>query len=354
MPKPLIFLFNQWAACWRTPAFSGLLYLAISISISAPAHAVDVLAADTWPDIYAGRETVFPVIIRNNQQQTTLLRWRVTYQERDLARGEQEVRASSDSATTEWLRIQTPAMKPDTAVPVLLDVRLVSESTTIEAGFTRKLTLHGLRSPAHWQVALRDLKIELIDPENQLGDTLKPFGIDFHQIPKHLYGNLSSYQTDADLILVAPETPLEGRNSLAPALLTLARQGKKILALQPKSGEFSFAGELADASESPSRIQFAGPEVVSKFAPGDRWPAQLISHEHRIQIQTRRNLVSASIAAAEQAGWDWLELGFSQSGGQLILCSLPLMRFLQQAPTADRIFGRLLFYASKREASSEF
>lgn len=63
-------------------------------------------------------------------------------------------------------------------------------------------------------------------------------------------------------------------------------------------------------------------------------------------LSSRRQSVSVEIFEYPQTNWDWLQLNYHQSGGQIIVCILPFVEYVDDNPDPQTILGRLLTYAN--------
>lgn len=295
-----------------------------------------------WRGIFADKVVPYEIILTGKQNSYASLTWRLSSKGRVLSSGQQAIRFGSGNTVTTTLPLQTPPLKQGISIEAQLIIEVADETHSEQkTDYKSKLNIYGpdlLLTNRHFY---QQLNIQLFDP---IGNTAKIF--DDLKIP---YVARSKAQlvnlTEKRLIVVGAGVALDQQRGLIDTLIEHARNGQRVLILQPITGDFSVSDLSTNSKIRPSTMSFTDDSVVQSFAQGYDWITNT-SKTHGISLLNHRQTVLAQIAKHNRNNWDWLQINFDQSGGKLIICMLLFDRYIDTGPVPQIIFIRLLAYAN--------
>lgn len=314
--------------------------------LSAPtlAQPLTITSGKVWGGIFADQVTHYEIILSGERNSSTSISWKLISKGRALSSGQQTIRFANDESLTTTFPLKTPPLKPG----ISLQAQLIVEEDNKSKGknlvlYRSKLVIYGPDILLTDRNLDQNLNIQLFDPIGKTSKILSGLKIPYKSRTKSQLLNLKA----KGLIILGAGIALDRQRGLISAVIDLAKKGQRVLILQPVSGNIPFS--LVTGSDiQPSRISFAGDSVVPSFAKGYTWITNDPEKNRGLALSSHRQSVSVKIAEYPQAHWDWLQLYYHQSGGQVIVCMLPFVEYIDDNPIPQIILNRLLNYANNR------
>lgn len=309
------------------------------------AYALTLKIENTQGAIFAGELVPYEITLKAEPNLNALLSWKLITKGRTVSKGQQLVRFDRRKTKTTTLALQTPPLKQGISLESKLIIEVqntknIQQKTVLES----KVMIYGPDIFLADQQFYKQLNIQLFDP---VGKTIKAFNdlkIPYKALSKSQLMNLN----EKGLIVVGMGVALDQQRGLISTLFEFAREGKDVLILQPSSGAIA----LSDLSTGPDipvpSLLLARDSIVTSFATGYKWVTNDATKTHGMVLQNKRQEIRAEIVEYQQGSWDWLQLGFSQSGGELIVCTLPIIGNTDGKPVMQIIVGRLLSYGKEQ------
>lgn len=315
--------------------------------LSAPtlAQPLTPISGNSWGGIFADQVTLYEINLSGERNSSTSISWKIISKGRTLSNGQQTIKFAKDESLTTILPLKTPPLKPGITLEAQLIVEEVNKSKRKgRILYQSKLVIYGPDILLTDRNLDQNLNIQLFDPIGKTSKILSGLKIPYKARTKSQLLNLKA----KGLIILGAGIALDRQRGLVSALIELAEKGHRVLILQPVSGNIPFS-PVTGSDIQPSRISFAGDSVVPSFAKGYTWITNDPEKNRGLALSSHRQSVSAKIAEYPQAHWDWLQLNYHQSGGQIIVCMLPFVEYIDDNPVPQIILSRLLTYANRHQ-----
>lgn len=320
--------------------------VAITLLLSIPvlAQSLTIAAKNNWKGIFADKAAPFELLLTGKRNSVVVVVWKLSLKGRRISSGQQTVRFKSSDSVTAILSLQIPPMKPGINLDAKLSIEVADQTDLGQKVYHQtRLTLVGPDLLLSKRLFFQQLNIQLFDPLGQTAKLLDDLKIDYVTRSKNQLMDL----TDQGLILVGTGVALDRQSGLIDSLITLASNGHRVLIFQPVSGGFPMSALTAGSTVLPSTMSFEDNSIVQSFSGDLDWyPA--IAQTHGISLFSARQSVQVKISANNNNNnnsWEWFQIGFDRSGGQLIISMLPFFEY-DNSPVPQLIFSRLLAYAN--------
>jgi hypothetical protein len=127
---------------------------------------------------------------------------------------------------------------------------------------------------------------------------------------------------------------------LADALLGLARRGVTVICLAPSAGTVPVPGTERDGGEDVSLLRSDAITKLDKRLDAAAWGGgEVIAST--LALKAVEGSVVAEVVGGP-GGWPWLQVGYPQTRGRLIVCGFAVIARWQASPTPRYLFAKLI------------
>lgn len=325
----------------RVQFFKGVIFLCLFMPSVVSALTVD--AESHWGGIFAGRQTPYTVSLTSDKNSSVFLSWKLISNNRILSKGQEAIRFTSDEPVTRHILLQTPKMKPGAVLKAKFMIEAIDiEDPDIKAYLEISLDLYGDNIFIAEQTIYQQMKIQLFDPAGETAKLMTALQLPFQSVAKQQLFN----QAAQGLIVVGAGIELDQHRGLMVGLIELARQGRKILILQPRSGIIPLTELSSKQSSQAPALSLRNNSLIQSFAKGYVWVADDLKNNYAMTLDNHRQSIFLRITPYRADDWQWLLLNFAQAEGQMIVSMLPFNAYIKNYPIAQIIFAQLLVYAN--------
>jgi len=307
------------------------------------AQPVTINIRNTWSGIFAGEVVPYEITLTGKPNSYISIGWKLNSKGRTLSSGQQTVRFNRGDAVTVTLLLRTPALKPGIKLEAQLIIKATNEAYPDQNAHNKfKLVIYGPDLLLENKHFYQQLNVQLFDPIGTTSKILDKLKIPYDVLSKSQLIN----STKKGLIIVGAGVALDQQRGLINTLLKDAGNGRRVLILQPVSGDFPISDLATETNVRPSEIAFKDDSIVQSFAKGYDWNVNAAMKKQGISLINYRQVVLAQIGKFNNNSWDWLQINFDRSGGKIIICMLPFERYIDYGPIPQVIFSRLLAHAN--------
>jgi hypothetical protein len=327
-----------------------ILWAAMPEALGAEAD-ISLAVLENWSNVFGGRRAEFHCEVTAKKSFEGHVGWSLAVGRRTIARGETPVTAGPRKAGSIAIQFDVPQVKEGVAMPAVLSVSCYDPKAGAPAASLEKplwiFSENPFTNRSQW---LKQLQIRLFDP---VGKTRQVF--QKSEIPFTETRNLDSLSAlEEGILVIGEDTPLEEYRGLPRIMIETAAKGIPVLCLAPANGRFPIPGVGEPDLPGPSRIVLRRADVIGeldKRLDTRAWPPDGKVAAGSLVLKSDRDRVVAQVVDAN-AGWPWLEVGFSAKRGKLIVCGFGLVQKWNAGPTPRFLFARLLEYLSADEEDS--
>jgi hypothetical protein len=292
--------------------------------------------AESWGNVFGGREQVFHVRVEGTETARPVLLWRFAAGAATLARGEQAVAVAADKPGRAALRLTVPEPKEGVVLTCSLTATLGKEGARGEPAVIEKAVHVFPESPfAEKEAWLEDLEIRLFDPEKRTRAIFEKAGIPFQA-----FANVDAIEGEEEGLLVVGEgVSFRDYRALGRLLAGAAARGRRILVLAPGGGAF--------ALPTPQRLALRGEDAIrelDKRLDDVAWPRDGKTRACGLKLVGARGPVNVEVTDGE--GWPWLEMEYA-NGGRMVVCGFAVIRKWSGTPAPRFLLARVLEYVTR-------
>ena len=313
---------------------------------------VSMIVLEDWSSVFGGRRAEFHCAITATKSFRGRAGWSLAVGRRTIARGEASVSAGPQKTETVEIRFDVPQLKEGVVMPAVLSVACYGPNGDRPAGSLKKPLWIFPENPfadrSQW---LKQLQIHLFDPVGKTRQVFQDAAIPFSETR-----NVDALSAlEGGLLVIGEGTSLEEYRGLSRITMETAAKGIPVLCLAPSNGQFTVPGmEETDHLPRPTSIAFRRADVIrelDKRLDARAWPPDGKAAAGSLVVKSDRGHVIAQVVEGD-AGWPWLEVGFSAKRGKLIVCGFGLVKKWNAGPTPRFLFARLLDYMSIDSSTS--
>lgn len=340
-----------WSGPGTASAHRGsAMFIILLLFLPVPAQAVVVEDKNAWNGIFAGKLVPYDITLSGEPDTSLFLSWKLTTKGRTLSAGNQTIALGSRDSMRVSLPLRTPAVKPGAMVSAQLVVDLSAENRPEAAAHHEfPIFLYGPGALSSDGYVHQQLRIRLFDP---VGRTKEIF--DELAIPHLTVRNDELLREPPDgLLVLGTGIALDHPPELLDSLVKLALAGGKVLVFQPRSGTVALPGRSFGSGIQASAMTLAGDSIIRTVTGGYPWLTDDPMKHYGIGLRRYGETTVAGIGSFGHDQWDWLHISFDQTGGQFIICTIPVIEHALDNPIPQIILGRLLAYAGKQEPDSK-
>ncbi|MCP3873622.1 MAG: hypothetical protein GY699_10770 [Desulfobacteraceae bacterium] len=305
--------------------------------LNADAQNISIQSISQWPAIYAGKESMYHLKISGQTAISGSFSWTLKVKERVLKKGHDKFYLNDHGEHVISLSLKTPSMKPGVQIPATLNISCHVKQTSQNYTFQFPLTIFSQNGLLDNGEYLKKLKILLFDPIGTTSNTFQNIKIPHTTISKKELWNLS----DPKFIVLGSGIVFDQYN-LSSRIIELAQKGSRILLFEPSSGNFSMA-EFSKGLR-PNVLAFADHHIIKSFSKPFRWIDNDPKQQYGLTLVRYRNSIMVQVVENKQKEWDWLYVNYAQSNGKIILCTIPIIEYVNDSPVAQIIMKQLLLY----------
>lgn len=284
---------------------------------------------------FSGRTGQIAVELLDRPANAAEVVWSVKLADRVVARHREPIAADEDLLT--WT-VEFAALKPGVTMSGEVSAELVdSEGKTLGEPLTRSITLFSPEVFAGKKQWLKSLEIALFDPSRATLDVLEPSDVPL----TFIRSTAALAGIESGVIIIGEGTSWKTQPTLPTRMLELAASGRTVLCMAPLEGRLPLPEPAGEAG--PTRLTWRDGGFVSeldKRLNTQTWPADATAFASRLRLAWDDGPV-ATVDAAGDIGWPWLEIEYS-NGGRLIITGARITGAWEQTPAARYILLKLL------------
>jgi hypothetical protein len=307
-------------------------HIALIICLCSSVHAADVTIhpLQHQTNEFSGREIKREFRVASDKPLVGRLVWRLSTQQRTLARGEQAIRVESQFDDVS-VRLRVDSLRDEVVLPTTLTVAvLVGQDELAHEEFRLSFfAVDPYRTRDEW---LKSLNITLFDP---VGRTEKTFTD--ATLPFTATRNLTTIRRmKQGTLVIGTGISLRDHRGLGKAALTAAAQGTHVLWLAPTEVAYPI-----ESLESADDLAFADAKIIQRI--DKRFDALTWSKDKGV-VAARLRLQSVGqriVVEAGDEGWPWMEARWSKTNGHFIVCGFSIVDCWDDNPTPRYLLLRL-------------
>ena len=305
----------------RAPSAHIAWLMAISCLLPSKADAdVSIQPVERHTNEFSGREITRSFRVKSDEPLAGRLVWNLKVQRRTLARGEQGLRGGKQIDTT--IKFRLDALRDEVVLPATLTATIISDNEEV-ARQDIPLWFFADDPVANRSEWLGLLDIRLFDPS---GDTAKRFSA-VGLVVEETRNNTAIRDLDHGTLIIGSGISLADYRGLAPAVLTAASKGTRVLWLNAAEGTFPI--DQIEASNTLSFADAAAIRRLDKRLDSIDWAGRGVLAS-KLRLAATRKQISLQIG---EQGWPWVEVRWLETGGRFIYCGFPIIEQWDNSPT---------------------
>ena len=305
---------------------------------------------ESWSTVFGGSDVTLHFAVVGDEPFAGTAGWRLAANSRTLATGESRVTVEPGTPATVDVSLSLPDVKEGVVFPAVLSVRLFGNDRRSVANLDKELWICSDDAFAGREAWLARLKVRLFGPEGRTAKRFEESGIPFESVH-----NVDALDQAADgLVVVGEGVSFREHRGLPGILLGLAARGAAVLCLAPSGGELYLPGTTDGARQRPSALIFRRAGIIrelDKRLDVGGWPPDGCVASRSVKMRGDRGPVAIEIEEG-QNGWLWVEAGFDDTGGKLVVCGFGIIEKWEASPTPRFLLAAMLEYLD-REAEAK-
>lgn len=301
-----------------------------------------VALQEQWSNVFGGKESVFHLSVRAQEELNGRVGWQFSSSGRTLARGEREVSVQPGEIETVEVRLQVPEVKEGVVMQASLSVSVYKGGADDAVTNLEKQIWIFPEDPfSHQKQWLKELKIHLFDPEKKTAEVFSDAEIPFDRV-----SNIDSFAEIKEGVLIIGEgVSLRDYRGLSKMMLKAAAAGTPVLCLTLAGGEMTFPGMGDVDLPQPKSMSFRRNDIITeldKRLDADAWPPDGKVVVGSVKLNGEKGPVVGEIE--KQDGWPWVEIDFGNKEGRLVICGFGIIEKWNSGPTPRFLLARILEY----------
>lgn len=308
--------------------------------------------AETWNDVFGGKEAVFHVLISARETTQGRVVWRYSAGDKTLARQEREISVAFGRPENVEVRLPVPEVKEGVILSTTLSVSVLENGST-QATATRDKTLwvfppDPFAGRTEW---LKKLDIRLFDPEKKTTECFEKAEIPFQRVAN----SEALAEVKDGIIIVGEGISFNDFKGLSGLLFKAAARGIPVLCLAPSGGTLSLPGTGESELPAPRSMTFHRNEIITqldKRLDAAAWPPDGVIAGMALAIKSSRSTVVGEVEKGHTE-WPWLEMTFEHPRGKFILCHFAIIEKWEAGPAPRYLLAGILEYLTSRQLAKD-
>lgn len=319
-----------------------LLFVLIGTGLAAKADAI-LRVSENRSNIFGGQETLFNIYCASEEGLRGRIGWRFSANGRTIARAESEVSLASGSHEEIAIDLRIPPVKPGVIIEAALDATLTeTDSEEALANLHKQLWIFPEDPFAHQKKWLKDLRIQLFDPEEGTAAALESLEIPFDEL-----GSPSAIESIGDGVLIIGEgVSLMDYRGLDELMLEAAARGVPVLCLALSEGEFYLPGTYQSRLPAPTSMEMGRSNRIKAFdkrLDAKGWSPDGKCVASGIVVRGERGPVIGEVENGDD-GWPWMAISYREDGGRLMICGYGIIKNWDDSPAPRFLLAEILEY----------
>ncbi|OGV70429.1 MAG: hypothetical protein A3K19_12725 [Lentisphaerae bacterium RIFOXYB12_FULL_65_16] len=322
-----------------------------SLAAGAEEALPSLRVSQPWSCVFADHDLAFSVTVTAARPLSGRMGWSLAVAGRTVFRREQAVTSTPDKPAEVDLRTQLPPVKPGVVVAASLSVVLMEDGVSEPvAQLTRPLWIFPEDASHARHERLRELKLQVFDPERKLVPILEEAEVPFETIQSS--GALEGVQ--AGTIVIGPGVAPEDNRGLWSVLAGLAAAGRPVLWLCPGEGRLNVPGAANSQLPAPMGLHLQRTDIITqldKRLDASGWPPDGKLVGVSFELSGTGETTVLQVCPGDTA-WPWFCAEFA-TGGRLVLCGFDLVDGWAAGPVPRFLFARMIEWLHESQKKEE-